>query len=164
MRSAIAETLARTMIEQVFCPAKLQSRQGGEVERPRKILAQESIHVLDRAALPRCIRFGEVHRGLQPRGDGLVVGELLTVVDRQGAHRCRQRLQATRHRRGRYGRRLVAQPAQTGETRLALDKGQYTGTPAAPGERVAFPITETPAPCHDGGAFGNPDSSGNGAR
>ena len=149
MWGPVADALARTVVEPVFRSAELLGREGGEVECLREVLAQESIHILDSAALPRCIRLGEVHRSLQERGEG--------------AHRGGQRSQAACHRRCRHGRRFVAQSAKTYKTRLALDEGQDAGAPTLSGKRVAFPVTETPVPCHDGGTFGELDPTGNGA-
>ena len=84
MWGPVADALARTVVEPVFRSAELLGREGGEVECLREVLAQESIHILDSAALPRGIRLGEVHWSLEAGGDGLVGGKILGGVHRQG--------------------------------------------------------------------------------
>jgi hypothetical protein len=58
-------------------------------------VANDAIGIFIQAALPCMIRRGEEDCGLQGIGDVLMRGKLLSVVERDGVHEVRNRLEAT---------------------------------------------------------------------
>ena len=84
VRRAIAQTLARSVVEQIHRIIDLILAHLEQVGLLGKELTQHAIVVLIESTLPRAIRMSKVHLGLQTWRNKLMLGELFAVVKDQG--------------------------------------------------------------------------------
>src|SRR3954471_8197032 len=146
--SGPAERLAGPVVDLVRDPLKLLGTDAAKVDALREVVAQQPVHVLVAAALPRRVRIAEEHLRADLLGDLLMQSQLLALIPGQ---RSPQLWRQLAERRGdalahRLGRGPAARDVdQHQEPRAALDERADRGPVTRPDNAVTFPMAELDA-------------------
>ena len=140
MRRSEAEALSGPMIQSFHGEADVLRSDGIEVAFLGEVLAHQPIGVLVGAALPGRVGVREVEGGIELAGDGLVVGEFLAVVRRQGMHARLEGFEQARNRLANEMGGFTLDLGQQGIAALALDQADEGLAMIGADDRVALPM------------------------
>ncbi len=152
---AVAQRLARAVVQPVLDLAHLLRRDLAEIDALREVLANQAVDVLVPDTFPRMVRSREVESRVQPLGDLPVTGELLAVVRGQGVHPVTVRPQAPQQGLGHRRCGLAAQQLQDRVPGGPVHRGQQ-GTPVPRADdRVQLPVPDPALLLHHRRTLGN---------
>ena len=159
MGRQVSQTFSWTMVQPILDPSNLRSNQCGQIPILGQILSDQSVSVLIGAALPRCIRIGEVESAIEHCADSLMIGKFLAVVGSDAKDSPGQRFQPILKLSCGRLRCAAVELGDANQSRAAIHGCQAGTLSSFPDYGVHFPVTHFSTRIRGGGALLDPDAT-----
>ena len=148
-----SKTFSGSVVEPLHYKLDFLLSDCGEVTLLRKVLANETIHILVSSSLPGCVWMGKIDISTKVTSNSFMFRKLFAIIRRDGMGSDRQRLQELDNSISHSSSCLALDLSQEGQARLPLGQGDNSMTMPFPDNRIHLPITQSLTSINDSGSL-----------